>query len=337
MRSGPCKILRRQGYQFFTEDSSAAVKPCLWCKRALRGGEQCYKHQFYGIASHRCVQMTPTLRCTQACLFCWRSFEHEVPHEAECPPELIVAGVKALQKKALSGYKVSPYVTPERFAEALEPRHVALSLSGEPTLYEPLPRLIDLFHGAGYTTFLVSNGTRPGMLEQCRPTQLYVSLDAPDKETYRRLCQPKEDSWEAIGESLNLLGGRRSAIRITLVRGLNDFDPDGYARPSVVKVVTDDRGDALYFSRAPIPHYRDAGRGRYRKHLGIYGYRKEFLFRVAALPPSPLEEAERLEQLRVLQHGFRIRVVDVRFDSVGVDTPEDLRAVEEKICGRKGR
>jgi len=114
-------------------------------------------------------------------------------------------------------------------------------------------------------------------------------------------------------------------------------DPDAYARPSVVKVVTDDRGDALYFSRAPIPHYRDAGRGRYRKHLGIYGYRREFLFRVAALPPSPLEEAERLEQLRVLQHGFRIRVVDVRHDSVGVDTPEDLRAVEERICGRKGR
>ncbi len=114
-------------------------------------------------------------------------------------------------------------------------------------------------------------------------------------------------------------------------------DPEEYARPSVVKVVTDGRGDALYFSRAPIPHYRDAGRGRYRKHLGIYGYRREFLLRVAALPPSPLEEAERLEQLRVLQHGFRIRVVDVAHDSVGVDTPEDLRAVEERICGRKGR
>ncbi len=71
-------------------------------------------------------------------------------------------------------------------------------------------------------------------------------------------------------------------------------DPGEFARPSVVKVVTDARGDALYFSRAPIPHYRDAGTGPYRKHLGIYGYRRDFLFRVAALPPSPLEEAERL-------------------------------------------
>lgn len=114
-------------------------------------------------------------------------------------------------------------------------------------------------------------------------------------------------------------------------------DPEEFLRPSVVKVVVDARGDALYFSRAPIPHYRDAGTGAYRKHLGIYGYRKDFLFVLAALPPTSLEEAERLEQLRVLQSGYRIRVVDVEHDSVGVDTPDDLRAVEEKICARNGR
>ncbi len=114
-------------------------------------------------------------------------------------------------------------------------------------------------------------------------------------------------------------------------------DAEEFLRPSVVKVVVDGRGDALYFSRAPIPHFRDAGAGRYRKHLGIYGYRKDFLLRIAALPPSPLEEAERLEQLRVLQIGEKIRVVDVAFDSVGVDTPEDLRAVEMRICARKRR
>jgi len=114
-------------------------------------------------------------------------------------------------------------------------------------------------------------------------------------------------------------------------------DPAEFGRPSVVKVVVDARGDALYFSRSPIPHYRDNGSGRYRKHLGIYGYRREFLFRVAALPPSRLEEAERLEQLRVLENGHRIRVVDVAHDSVGVDTPEDLKAVEGRLCGPKRR
>ncbi|MCL1926155.1 MAG: 3-deoxy-manno-octulosonate cytidylyltransferase [Syntrophorhabdaceae bacterium] len=114
-------------------------------------------------------------------------------------------------------------------------------------------------------------------------------------------------------------------------------DPAEFMRPSVVKVVTDDKGDALYFSRAPIPHYRDEEAGPYRKHLGIYGYRRDFLFRVARLSSSPLEKAERLEQLRVLQAGYRIRVVDVAHDSVGVDTPEDLKAVKEKLCVPKTR
>lgn len=114
-------------------------------------------------------------------------------------------------------------------------------------------------------------------------------------------------------------------------------DPEEYVRASVVKVAVDDRGDALYFSRSPIPHFREGGTPAFRKHLGIYGYRKDFLFLVAGLAPSTLEEAEKLEQLRVLQNGYRIRVVDVEYDSVGVDTPDDLRSVEEKLCGRNGR
>ncbi|MDD1657195.1 MAG: 4-demethylwyosine synthase TYW1 [Methanomicrobiales archaeon] len=229
MRSRPCDPLKRQGYQFVTPGSSAAVKPCLWCVKALKGGEMCYKHQFYGIESHRCVQMTPTLRCTQRCLFCWRSFEHEPAEEKECPPHRILEHLPALQKRALSGYKPVPGVTPERFREALNPRHVAISLSGEPTLYSRLPELVDLLDSAGYTTFLVSNGTRPEVLARCRPFQLYVSLSAPDPETYQRLCRPKEDgSWERVQESLRLLGSRRSAIRITLVQGWNDHSAERY-------------------------------------------------------------------------------------------------------------
>jgi tRNA wybutosine-synthesizing protein 1 len=190
----------------------------------------CYKHQFYGIESHRCVQMTPTLRCNQRCLFCWRSFEHVFPEETECLPEEIVEAVPHLQKKALSGYKVSPYVTKERFLEALDPKHVAISLSGEPTLYSKLPQLVNLFNEKGYTTFVVSNGTRPWILEECNPFQLYVSLDAPERETYLKVCRPQEDYWEYIMQSLSLLGKKRSAIRITLVRGLNDYMPELYGR-----------------------------------------------------------------------------------------------------------
>jgi tRNA wybutosine-synthesizing protein 1 len=176
--------------------------------------------------------MTPTLRCNQRCLFCWRSFEHEPQEEEECPPETILAGIRKFQKKALAGYNavLDNTVTDERWKEALEPKHVAISLSGEPTLYTKLPELIDLFHQNGYTTFLVSNGTNPAMLKKCNPFQMYISLDAPDRETYLKVCRPVSDYWDRIQESLGLLGKRRSAIRITLVKGLNDYAPEQYAR-----------------------------------------------------------------------------------------------------------
>jgi tRNA wybutosine-synthesizing protein 1 len=229
MQSEACDALKRQGYQFFTPASSAALKPCMWNKRALKGGEMCYKSRFYGIESHRCVQMTPTLRCNQRCLFCWRSFEHEVTEEEECPPAEIITNLRRLQKKALSGYKVSRYVAKERFAEALAPTMVAISLSGEPTCYSHLPELVDGLNAEGYTTFLVSNGTRPDVLARCRPYQVYVSLDAPDRETYLDLCRPRRDYWEQVQESLAGLGRRRSAIRTTLVNEYNDIAPERYA------------------------------------------------------------------------------------------------------------
>jgi tRNA wybutosine-synthesizing protein 1 len=175
--------------------------------------------------------MTPTLRCNQRCLFCWRSFEHEPVEVEECAPETILAGIHKYQKKALAGYNsvLQNTVTEERWQEALDPKHVAISLSGEPTLYSRLPELIDLFNSKGYTTFLVSNGTNPEMLRRCKPFQMYVSLDAPDRETYHAVCRPLGDYWDRVNESLRLLGTRRSAVRVTLVKGLNDFAPERYA------------------------------------------------------------------------------------------------------------
>jgi tRNA wybutosine-synthesizing protein 1 len=191
----------------------------------------CYKHQFYGIESHRCVQMTPTLRCNQRCLFCWRSFEHEPPESEECLPETILAGIHKYQKKALAGYNavLENTVTGEQWQEALDPKHIAISLSGEPTLYTKLPELIDLFNSKGYTTFLVSNGTNPEVLKKCHPYQMYVSLDAPDRDTYHDICRPLGDYWDRIQESLRFLHSRRSAVRVTLVKGLNDLSPEKYA------------------------------------------------------------------------------------------------------------
>ena len=114
-----------------------------------------------------------------------------------------------------------------------------------------------------------------------------------------------------------------------------------YASPHVVKVVVDRHDNALYFSRSPIPYHRDlppeGGRHtsgdagsplrRTYKHLGLYAYRREILLRLAALPQSALEQAESLEQLRALEHGIRIRAVETQYDSIGVDTPDDLERV----------
>jgi len=104
---------------------------------------------------------------------------------------------------------------------------------------------------------------------------------------------------------------------------------EDYANPNVVKVVTDQRGDALYFSRAALPYLR--GTGPVFKHVGLYGFRRDFLITFAGLPQTPLELAESLEQLRALEHGIRIRAVETAYDSIGVDTPADLEEVRRLL------
>jgi 3-deoxy-manno-octulosonate cytidylyltransferase (CMP-KDO synthetase) len=100
--------------------------------------------------------------------------------------------------------------------------------------------------------------------------------------------------------------------------------------PNVVKVVTDGAGDAIYFSRCAIPFEREISSGTpYFKHIGLYVYRRDFLLKYSELPVGPLEAAERLEQLRALENGFRIRVVETEYESLGVDTPEDLERVSK--------
>ena len=115
---------------------------------------------------------------------------------------------------------------------------------------------------------------------------------------------------------------------------------EDYFSPHVVKVVVDADDNAMYFSRAPIPHHRDGlasaglppqGGSYGYKHLGLYAYRRDFLLLLAALSPTALERAESLEQLRALEHGHRIRAVETRHDSIGVDTPEDLERVRETL------
>lgn len=108
-------------------------------------------------------------------------------------------------------------------------------------------------------------------------------------------------------------------------------NPEDVRNPNVVKVVTNLANDAIYFSRSPIPYERDGPSGAplYFKHIGLYVYRREFLLSYPDLRVGPLEKAERLEQLRALENGFRIRVVATEYDSLGVDTPADLERVNQ--------
>jgi 3-deoxy-manno-octulosonate cytidylyltransferase (CMP-KDO synthetase) len=103
---------------------------------------------------------------------------------------------------------------------------------------------------------------------------------------------------------------------------------------NVVKVVTDLEGYAIYFSRFPIPFSRKFGDNAYFKHIGLYVYRKDFLLRFTNLPQGPLELAEGLEQLRALEHGFKIKVEMTKYDTIGVDTREDLKRVEAVLSAR---
>lgn len=139
-----------------------------------------------------------------------------------------------------------------------------------------------------------------------------------------------------IGEAVAPLASDASLQMGTLCRAITD--PAEAANPNVVKVVRDRAGFALYFSRAPIPFWRSGtapGRPTAFKHVGLYVYRREFLLRFAALPPTPLEEAESLEQLRAIEHGYRIITVETAHESIGVDTPADLERVRRVVASAR--
>jgi 3-deoxy-manno-octulosonate cytidylyltransferase (CMP-KDO synthetase) len=147
----------------------------------------------------------------------------------------------------------------------------------------------------------------------------------------------------AIDASILPMVHEPGVVMCTLKKRIEDAREIG--DPNVVKVVTDREGDAVYFSRCPIPYDRgqagqEAATGAplpYFKHIGLYVYQRDFLLAYPALPVGPLERAERLEQLRALENGFRIRVVETEYESLGVDTPEDLERVSglfEAGCSR---
>ena len=187
-------------------------------------------------------------------------------------------------------------------------------------------RIADAVRGAGGEAIMTSAGAASGtdrLAEAARsiPADVYVNIQGDEP------LMSAENIDRAV-EALLVSSAREIA---TLAIPMTAAEaPD----PNVVKVAAARDGRALYFSRAPIPFAR-AGAPAYRKHLGLYAYRAKTLERLSALPPSPLEKTESLEQLRWLEAGYDIWVAEAASDSIGVDTPEDLARVEEYLARKE--
>lgn len=239
------KDLEKQGYRIVGRHS--AIKVCLWCKKSLRDEDFCYKEKFYGIKSHRCVQMTPVFICNQRCCFCWRDIDF-TPTKFSGKwdsPKFIVEECIKQQRKYLEGFKGSKKANKKKVLESSEPNQFAISLTGEPTFYPYLDGLIKEIKKRKSTAFLVSNGTNPKMLEKliknkAMPTQMYLTLPASNEKTYEKVCNPmNKNNWKNIMKSLRLLKKfDRSTIRLTLVKEHNMDDIEEYAE--LIKIAKPD-------------------------------------------------------------------------------------------------
>jgi tRNA wybutosine-synthesizing protein 1 len=201
----------------------SAVKTCLWLKKSLKDEGFCYKQKFYGIKSHRCLQMTPALKCNLACIHCWRPLELMPELKKWDEPSFIVEESINAQKRLLSGFWGTEGVNRKKLEEAHDPNQVAISLIGEPTIYPKLDALIEEFNSRSMTTFVVTNGTNPTVVEKIDPFQLYISLTAYSEESHKKLNQPLGNLWDKILESLRIMSNKdgRRVIRLTLIKGVN--------------------------------------------------------------------------------------------------------------------
>nr|XP_016449047.1 PREDICTED: S-adenosyl-L-methionine-dependent tRNA 4-demethylwyosine synthase-like [Nicotiana tabacum] len=225
--------LVKQGYKII--GSHSGVKLCRWTKSQLRGRGGCYKHSFYGIESHRCMEATPSLACANKCVFCWRHHTNPVGKswrwKMDDPIEIVDTAID-LHTKMIKQMKGVPGVKAERLSEGLSPRHCALSLVGEPIMYPEINSLVDELHKRRISTFLVTNAQFPDKIKLLKPiTQLYVSVDAGTKDSLKAIDRPLfGDFWERFLDSLKALKEKeqRTVYRLTLVKGWNAEEVDAY-------------------------------------------------------------------------------------------------------------
>ena len=214
----------------------STVELCHWTKKSFKGEGDCYKMKFYGITTHRCMEFSPAgMYCENRCVYCWRPMEFynsmEMPQDKVASPEEIVTNLMEERRKLIMGHYGDPRQDRKKLDESLLPSHYAISLSGEPTMYPQLPQLIKYLKTFPETKsiFLVTNGQEPDMIQRLQdedalPTQLYLSTNAPDEETFQLVNKPRyKDAWERWNTSLEMLSkiNTRTVIRITLIKDYN--------------------------------------------------------------------------------------------------------------------
>ena len=228
--------LESSGYRFVGSHNHAAAKICHWTKQSILDRGVCYKEKFYGIESHRCLQMAPAVpNCQQKCEFCWRDLSYTQTQwdgENDDPKTIIDEAIEA-QNNLLCGFFGNDKANKEKLEESKTPTNAAISLAGEPMLYPEIDELIAEFNRRNFTTFVVSNGQCVDKLKNLEnePYQLYLSLDAPTKKIYNEVCQPQiSEGWDNLNQSLDTLASfnSRTCIRTTCVKGRNMINPEKY-------------------------------------------------------------------------------------------------------------
>ena len=215
----------------------STVELCHWTKKSFKHEGSCYKHKFYGISTHRCMEFSPAgMHCENRCVYCWRPMEFydslKMEPEKVSEPKEILTKLMEERKKLIMGYYGDSRNDKQRLDESLLPSHYAISLSGEPTMYPKLPELIKYLKSleATKSIFLVTNGQEPDMIQRLQdedalPTQLYLSTNAADYDSFLKINRPKyDDSWQRWNKTLEMLKrlDTRTVLRITLIRDYND-------------------------------------------------------------------------------------------------------------------
>ena len=294
----------------------STVQLCHWTKKSFKNEGDCYKHKFYGISTHQCMEFSPAgMHCENRCVYCWRPMEFydslKMEPERVTEPEEILIKLMEERRKLIMGHYGDIKSDKQKLDESLSPSHYSISLSGEPTMYPKLPELIKYLKSlkATKSTFLVTNGQEPDMIkrlsdEGALPTQLYLSTNAADYESFLKINRPRyKDSWERWNTTLEMLKelDTRTVLRITLIRNYNTSDEMIPAFASMIK-----RSSPHFIEVKSYMHIGRSTNRLERAHMLEFDEVKRFASELASQSKifSVMDESE-ISRIVVLQNQER--------------------------------